>query len=122
MAQQILAAGGMEQVPQARGLWSDAFRRLRKNRLALASIVLLLALALVAGSAAWLPAVSRFDSAQDQDYKARQDAPTASHFFGTDNLGRDNWSRVLQGIRISLLVGLGAQAVSLVIGLLVGAG
>ena len=57
----------------------------------------------------------------DQDYDHLQEGPSSSHFFGTDNLGRDNWARVLAGVSISLQIGIGTQIVVLLIGLVVGA-
>ncbi len=55
-----------------------------------------------------------------QDYSHIQEAPSGHNFFGTDNLGRDTWARVLEGTLISLQVGLGVQVIVLTIGLLVG--
>jgi oligopeptide transport system permease protein len=63
--------------------------------------------------------VQRYDP-RVQDYDVVHTSPSQDHFFGTDHLGRDNWSRVLQGTWISLQVGLGVQAIVLAIGLLVG--
>ncbi len=59
----------------------------------------------------------------DQNYAAssRQLGPTSDHWFCTDQLGRDAFSRVLEGVRISLQIGLGTQVVVLLIGLIVGA-
>jgi oligopeptide transport system permease protein len=102
-----------------RGLWSDAFRRLIRNRLAMAALVVLVligALAVAGNTSGW---VQRYDPAH-QDYSAVKEGPSWDHFFGTDNLGRDTWARVLQGLLISLQVGLGVQLVVVTIGLLVG--
>jgi oligopeptide transport system permease protein len=104
-----------------RGLWGDAFYRLSRNRLAMAGIVLLIVVAGVAAASANIDAVQRYDPYSDQIYTAIQEAPSGSHFFGTDNLGRDNWARVWTGVSISLQIGIGTQIVVLIIGLLVGA-
>jgi ABC-type dipeptide/oligopeptide/nickel transport system permease subunit len=64
--------------------------------------------------------VARYDPYSDQDYDNIQAPPSREHFFGTDNLGRDNWSRVLTGIEISLQIGLGTQVLVLIFGLAVG--
>src|SRR5215210_5872086 len=87
-----------------RSLWGMAFQRLIRNKLSLSGFVVLV---LMAG--AWLasPLIQRYDPYQDQDYNALYDGPTKAHYFGTDNLGRDNWSRVLTGIGLSLKVGVG---------------
>lgn len=102
-----------------RGLWSDAFFRLIRNRLAMAAIIVLAVVGVAALLGNNIDLVQRHDP-RIQDYDVVQTAPTLDHFFGTDNLGRDNWSRVLQGTLISLQVGLGVAAIVLVIGILVG--
>jgi oligopeptide transport system permease protein len=106
--------------PEA-GLWRDAFRRLLRNRLAMVGLLLLVTLAGFAVVGGMSDRVERYDPYLDQDYAHLQEGPSAEHFFGTDNLGRDNWSRVLAGVRISLQVGLGTQVVVLIIGLTIGA-
>jgi oligopeptide transport system permease protein len=102
-----------------RGLWSDAFRRLMRNRLAVAGLIVLAAIAVLAFLGNHVDLVQRYDP-RVQDYGAVHEGPSWDHFFGTDQLGRDNWARVLQGTWISLQVGLGVAAIILVIGLLVG--
>jgi len=102
-----------------RGLWSDAFRRLIRNRLAMAGLILLLIIGALAFLGNYTHLVQRYDP-RVQDYDVVQTGPSLDHFFGTDQLGRDNWSRVLQGTWISLQVGLGVQVIVLAIGLLVG--
>lgn len=103
-----------------RGLWSDAFRRLIRNRLAIAGLIVLVAIAVLAFLGNYTNMVQRYDPAFYHDYSAIQQAPSADHFFGTDYLGRDTWARVLQGVWISLQVGMGVQVVVVVIGMLVG--
>ena len=102
-----------------RGLWSDAFRRLIRNRLAMAGLILLLIIGALTFLGNYAHLVQRYDP-RVQDYDVVQTGPSLDHFFGTDQLGRDNWSRVLQGMWISLQVGLGVQVIVLAIGLLVG--
>jgi oligopeptide transport system permease protein len=104
-----------------RGLWADAFYRLIRNRLAMAALILLIVIAGLTAAAANIHAVQRYDPYMDQDYEHLQEGPSSSHFFGTDNLGRDNWARVLAGVSISLQIGIGTQIVVLLIGLTVGA-
>ncbi len=98
-------------------LWRDAWRRLRKNRMAVAggTFVVLLVVACFLG-----PLVSPYGfETQDLAWGAR--APSSGHWLGTDYLGRDMLTRILYGGQISLLVGLIAGVVSLVIGTLYGA-
>lgn len=106
------------------GLWSDAFGRLRKNRLAIVGLVLvsLFALAGIFG-----PMVAPWDYAY-QDLEAVFAAGTGplppgspGHLLGTDQLGRDLLSRLLDGARISVSVALVVQFVILVIGVPIGA-
>ena len=102
-----------------RGLWSDAFRRLIRNRFALVALILLSAIVVLAVLGNYVDAVQRYDP-RVQDHSQLRAGPSTEHFFGTDNLGRDNWSRVLQGLLISLEVGFGVQVLVLTIGILVG--
>ncbi|KKL79125.1 hypothetical protein LCGC14_2017980 [marine sediment metagenome] len=118
------AVAGLEEFEEAatrreRGLWSDAFRRLIRNRLAMAGLILLVIIATLVFLGNYTDLVQRYDP-RVQDYDVVQTGPSLDHFFGTDQLGRDSWSRVLQGTWISLQVGMGVQAIALVIGLLVG--
>jgi oligopeptide transport system permease protein len=108
--------GEPAELVRARGLWSDAFRRLRRNRLALAGLIAVACVTVVA----FLPGIRRYDPYNDQDREHLYSSPSAEHWLGTDNLGRDTWSRVVTGTRISLEVGVLTQLVVLVIGLTVG--
>ena len=101
-----------------RSLWSDAWRRLRRNRMAVAAGWFLGILALMAALAPWLPGLA---DPTTQDLAKGATPPSLQHAFGTDELGRDLFSRVLHGGRISLLVGLVGTLVSLVIGVTWGA-
>ncbi len=56
----------------------------------------------------------------EQDYSAVLAAPTRDHLMGTDNLGRDIWSRIIHGSRISLAVGIGAVTIGTFLGMCVG--
>ena len=98
-------------------LWKDAWRRLRKNRVAVASGVFIALFVIACFAGPLLTSVSYSD--QDLAYGAR--GPTAAHPFGTDYLGRDLLVRTLYGGQMSLLVAFAAAVVSLVIGTLWGA-
>ena len=101
----------------ARGLWGDACRRLIRNRLALAGLVIVLLFAVVAILA---PLISPYEPTA-QDLAHTFERPSSSHIMGTDNLGRDWFSRLVYGARLSLTVGIFAQAVILVLGVTIGA-
>ncbi len=118
------APTGIEELSEAsarrhRGLWSDAFRRLIRNRLAMIALIVLVAIAIITVLGNTVDVVQRFRPSE-QIYTEIHEAPSANHFFGTDHLGRDEWARVLEGLKISLMVGLGVQVVALVVGMLVG--
>ncbi len=105
--------------PAARGLYSDARRRLRAHagaRWALCLLALIGALALLGP---WL-SPWRFDSL-DWQHLAQPPGATAAHWFGTDRLGRDLFVRTLYGLRLSLLISVLASLVSLAIGVSFGA-
>src|ERR1700733_3815209 len=99
------------------GLWRDGFRRLRRNRLALAALVYLSILLLVAIVAIFWPP---YNPATILPNTLTYLPPSAGHVLGTDELGRDLLSRMMQGAQISLIVGVGTSAVVLVIGVVVG--
>ncbi len=117
-----IAAPANEQIPapvKGRSLWDDAARRLKRNPAAMISLVVLGVLVLLAllGPLLWVHNV-------DTIYRDRVAiAPTwaNAHWFGTDAQGRDMVARVLFGLGISLMVGVVATFVSLVIGVLWGA-
>jgi oligopeptide transport system permease protein len=115
------ATADAAELPRGTSLWQDAQKRLRKNRMAVAgaAFTLLLALACAFGPPI-VHAVWGYDyEAHDLRYGARP--PSWQHWFGTDFFGRDLFTRVLYGGRISLAVGLLAAAVAAGIGTLYGA-
>src|ERR687885_526901 len=97
-------------------LWRDAWRRLRRNRAAITGAVVLLTLVTLAIAA---PAIAPYEPAE-QDYNHVLEGFSIFHPFGTDNFGRDIFSRVIYGARISLSVGLLGVALGLGAGLVVG--
>lgn len=98
-------------------LWKDAARRLMKNRMAVVSFVLLAACVILA---IFTPLITPY-SFEAIDYHLIGQAPSGSHWFGTDVLGRDQLTRTLYGMRISLTVGAIATVVSFCIGITWGA-
>lgn len=100
-------------------LWGDAWRRLRRNRLAVAGLIVVTLLCFVA---LFAPALAG-EELDYQNYDALYHPPELSreYLFGADQLGRGILSRVIWGTRVSILVGLVAQLIVLAIGLPVGA-
>src|SRR5512146_1441936 len=105
---------GLDPAPPASGV-----RRLRQNRAAVGAAVIIAALALLAIFGPWLSPYS-YD-ALDWQHLAVPPGLTASHWLGTDLLGRDLYVRTLYGLRVSLLIGVLATAVSGGIGVAWGA-
>ncbi len=102
-------------------LWQDAGKRLGRNRLSMASLLVLFALVLFCfGGQVLLEVVLDVDP-HAQDVMLGASPPSWSHLFGTDLLGRDMLVRVMQGGRLSLLVGFSATLVSITIGVFYGA-
>ncbi len=95
----------------------EAWRRFCRHKMALVSLVVLLAMVLlvVLGPMVWSVAIN------DIDFTARLKGPSASHPLGTDDLGQDLLARMLYGGRISLAVGLAAMAMAVLVGVTVGA-
>jgi peptide/nickel transport system permease protein len=101
------------------GLWSDAWRRLRRNKAALTGFGLVTLFVFVAISAP----VTAPHSPLEQKLNGRlaAESPSWAHPFGLDALGRDELSRIMFGARYSLLIGVVSVAVGLSVGMLLGA-
>ncbi|MFO1445549.1 ABC transporter permease [Bacillus sp. Bva_UNVM-123] len=96
--------------------WKDVFIRFRKNKLALFGLVLLLLLIFMAIVG---PYMTPYDYATN-DLANKNKAPSAEHWFGTDDLGRDVFTRTWEGARISIFIGVAAALIDLFIGVLWG--
>jgi len=103
---------------RGRSLWQDALRRLKRNRAAVVSMVLLTIIVILAVIGPYFNP-NTYDSLDWNFFGA---APTFAngHWFGTDLVGRDIFARTLYGARISLLVGVIATGVALIIGVTYG--
>ena len=101
------------------GLWSDAWDRFKRNPAAIVGAVLILIFIV---AAIFAPAIAPFDP-QEQAGKlaANPEGPGNGHLMGLDKQGRDYFSRIVFGTRLSLLVGLVSVAVGLSLGLVLGA-
>jgi peptide/nickel transport system permease protein/oligopeptide transport system permease protein len=109
---------------KGRTLRADAWRRLRKNKLAMAGMIWVMLVAIVVASAdLWVPPLFGDPTSIDTTTvveRAKQ-PPSWEHPFGTDKLGRDVLSRTVYGGQASLMVGVVAVLISVVIGLGMGA-
>jgi peptide/nickel transport system permease protein len=103
--------------PHPRSRWSQVWQRFRGHRPALVGLwmVVLMTAVTFAGPWVWTRSTERID------FRSAKQGPTVAHPFGTDELGRDVLARVLAGGRVSLSVGFLAMAVSISIGVLIGA-
>ena len=102
-----------------RGPWREVWRRLKKNHMAMVGLAIILALILVAAFADQIADYN--DVAIKQNTKERLQGPSAAHWLGTDNFGRDIFARLVHGTRISLAVGVVAVSFAIVIGGFLGA-
>ncbi len=105
------------QVEQGTSLTQDAFRRLRRNKLAMVGLCVLIFFIVIALLTPWIAPYSY----EGQNLELGAVAPSATHWLGTDTLGRDQLTRIMYGSRISLMVGFIATSVALLIGVLWGA-
>jgi oligopeptide transport system permease protein len=103
-----------------RSLWQDALARLMRNRAAVVSLAVLAVIALLALLAPWI-SPHPFDEVFWDAIPAMPPDLAKAHWFGTDANGRDLFARTLYGGRVSLLVGVAATSVSLLIGVTYGA-
>lgn len=90
----------------------EAWKRLKRNRLAMVGMVILIVLILLA---IFAPVISQYDPSY-QDWLAINQTPSKQHICGTDNFGRDIFTRLMYGTRISLSIGLVCVCISVVLG------
>jgi peptide/nickel transport system permease protein len=99
--------------------WRIAMRQFRRNRLAIIGLVCIIALYL---ATLLTPLLAPWDPIAQRDIaQTSMLPPSTEHWFGTDRFGRDIFSRVLYGARISLSIGFIATAISITVGTLLGA-
>ena len=98
------------------GYWQDAWIRLKKNKMALLGLIIIVCLIVVA---IFGPIFSSH-TYDEQNLMMTNSSPSWEHWFGTDNLGRDIFIRVLYGARISLAIGIVASLLNLFIGVIYG--
>jgi len=96
--------------------WKDAWRRFKQNKLAIMGIVIIILLAIMSIIGTLVSGQNYYNN----DLLNANKPPSAEHWFGTDNLGRDIFARTWYGARISLFIGLTAAFLDLIIGVIWG--
>lgn len=96
--------------------WQDAWRRLKQNKVATASLIILILISLMTIVGPYINGYS-FEVKNDDLINAK---PNLQHWFGTDNLGRDVFSRVWAGGRVSIIIGLIGALIDTVVGSIYG--
>jgi oligopeptide transport system permease protein len=104
-------------VGESTSYWKDAWRRFRENKLAVFGVIMIILLAVMA----LIGEPISGKSYDDTNIMNVNKTPSAEHWFGTDNLGRDIFARTWYGARISLFIGLMASLIDLIIGVIWGA-
>lgn len=117
MAAPAIPVGRPVEVRASRGLWSDAFRRLLRNRPALLGIVLIAVFVLAAVLAPFIAPYGPLEGTLVN----RLQPPSSTHILGTDLQGRDEFSRILYGAQVSLVAGVMSVVMGVTIGGLIGA-
>jgi peptide/nickel transport system permease protein/oligopeptide transport system permease protein len=117
---QVLNAASAEelksQIGEKDGIKEKLLRMCRQNKLAAFSAILIIVIILMAILA---PIIAPYGEAE-QDLLNRLQGPSSTHWFGTDELGRDVFTRVLYGARVSLTIGIMPSIISLVVGVTLG--
>lgn len=106
-----------QEMPIGRSLWSDAFRRLRRDRAAVIAFIVIVVYAIVAIVAGFY--YEHFINSTN--YNMRNQPPSAQHWLGTDVFGRDVLLKTMLGARVSMTVGFMANMIAIPIGMLLGA-
>jgi peptide/nickel transport system permease protein len=102
--------------PTPAGPWRRAWRKLRRRRGALVGLAVVLAFIAMALFSPWIAPQDPIATS----WSAIRQAPSAEHWFGTDEIGRDVFSRVIWGTRASLLAGVVSVTISLLLGVSIG--
>jgi peptide/nickel transport system permease protein len=112
-------AAGMARLEtgRTRSQRSLAWRRFKRYRPGLAGLGFVILLVILAVFAPW---IAPYDP-NAVDTSLRGAAPSAAHWLGNDDIGRDILSRIIYGTRVALIVGIGATSIAVTIGVLVGA-
>lgn len=97
----------------------EILRALKRNKLAIVGLVIILILDLIAIFAPWIAPYHPIDDNMTKGLRPLE-PPSRKHLCGTDPLGRDVFSRIVYGARISMTIGFVSQGISLVIGLIMG--
>ena len=97
--------------------WSEFWRKFKRQKVAMVSGAFVILLAIVAAAAPW---IVPYDAENFFDYDKLNDRPSSAHWFGVDALGRDIFSRILMGARISLAAGFLSVTAGAIIGTLLG--
>lgn len=121
---QSLSDRFVEAEVRGRSPWADARRRFFRNKAAMLGLTILVLVSLFAIFGGYVAQWSNEEldfSVMGQVAQMGQPSMENGHFFGTDNLGRDLYARVVQGTRISLMVGVVGAAIAVVVGTLYGA-
>ena len=106
----------LAELARRRGQTRDVVARLVRNKLGMVGLVIVFVMLVLIVFAGFFTKYG----VNAQDFSVKLKTPGAGHIFGTDNVGRDLWTRLLYGGRISLLVSVIAVAISLGIGMLLG--
>ena len=119
-AGEVTNSQAQQPVEKRESIWKDVLDGIVSNKAALVSAIFILLLALIAIVTKLVPGILPYDP-YEQNLAESAQGPSAAHWFGTDIQGRDIFSRVLVGTQITLVVGLAAVAISLTVGVLLGA-
>lgn len=109
----------VKDIRKSRSQWSEAWRRLKKNKFAMVGLCVLILMILLSIFAGLI--VDYEKDVIEQDLGNRLQKPSKEHIFGTDSFGRDIFARVLYGSRVSLFIGLFVTIASMIIGSTFGA-
>lgn len=103
---------------ESKGLWADAFRRVVRSKSSLVGLIIVAVFLLVA---LFAPFIAPYDPINDSDLVKRLEEPSDQHTMGRDSQGRDIFSRLIYGSRISVKIGVISVGFALILGVSLGA-